>query len=263
MRLPRFSLLLLFMPWSCFALYNGNPSLPMMPEQGMFIPKDDWFGVKAGYQLNAVFDRKLHVEGNRDHIRRKVQEYHAFSNLGVVTANFNDRVEAFGTLGVMSAELTHHPYPDTRVSYHTQTHFAWGAGGRAIVAYWGDLQLSVDAAYLAADLPLSSLKANGKSHAKQSATVDYREWEVGIGVSYRVRWFVPYFGVDYSDFRARVKHLTALKSLFPSKHVTFKESYKAGIFLGCGLFCERAFSLNVEGRVINEYAFSLSTDFKF
>ena len=255
---------LLLLPLHLVALYNGNPSLPMMPESGAFISKDYWIGVKAGYAFDYVYDRQLHMTGKTpDHSHRKVQKYNSVSNFGVVTLNFNDRVEAFGLLGSMSAELSQHLFENVKVSYDTQTHFAWGAGGRAILAYWGDLQFAINASYVRSDLPLSSLKVNGRSYAKKQAELDFQEWQVGIGASYRCRWFIPYLGVDYSDFRSRIEHLNTIKFLFPKKHVTFKETYPMGLFFGFGLSPARAFNVNVEARLINENAVSVSADFKF
>lgn len=264
MRLYRLIFLLLLMPLSAIALYNGNPSLPMMPEEGLFISKEHWLGLKAGYEFNRVYDRKLHMEGQHlEHCTKKVQKYESLSNFGLVTLNFNDRAELFGSLGSLSSEISHHPFSDTKISYHSGTNFAWGVGGRAILAYWGDLQLSVNAEYVKSHPGLSSLKVNGKSYPTRHAEIDYCEWQVGIGVSYRFNWFVPYIGVDYADFRERIEHLDSIKFLIPSKHVTFKDTYPCGLFLGFGLAAQKAFQLNAEVRFINENAVSLSADFKF
>lgn len=249
---------------SAFALYNGNPSLPMMPETGAFIPKECWFGMKAGYEMDFVYDRKLHMDGHHlGHCSRRVHQFESLSNFGVVTFNFNDRVEIFGNLGSMSCEISHRPFSNTKISYHSSSHFAWGVGGRAILAYWGDLQLSVNAAYVATDSSLSSLKVNSKSFSTRHAEFDLREWQVGIGVSWRLRWFVPYLGADFSDFRARIDHLNSIKFLIPGNHITVKDSYPCGIFSGLGFSPSRAFNVNLEARFINENAVTLSTDFKF
>ena len=261
----RILFILVLFPIGVYALYNGNPSFPMMPEEGMFISKEKWFGIKAGYEFDNVYVRKLHMEGDTgmDHSSKKVPKYDSLSNFGVVTLNFNQRVELFTTLGAMSCKLSQTPYPDTRVSYHTHTHFTWGIGGRAILAYWGNLQVSINAAYMQADLPLSSLEVNGKSYPKRHLKMDFREWQVGAGASYRVGWFIPYIGVDYSDYRSRIEDLRVLKFLFPKKHVTFKEKYATGMYMGFGLCPDRVFNLNLEVRVINENAVSVSADLKF
>jgi hypothetical protein len=264
MRSLRFHLLFLCLSVEAFALYNGNPSFPMMPEEGMFIPKEVWFGVKMGYQFDWVYDRRLHIAHRHvDDQRREVQEYKSLSNLGVLTFNFNDRAEIFGTLGAMSFELTQHPFEGVKVSCHTQTHLAWGVGGRAILAYWGDLQVSINASYLQSNLPFSSVEVNGRSYPKKHAKAEFREWQVGAGLSYRVAWFIPYLGFDFSDFRTKIEDLSSLKFIFHRNHIVFKETYPMGILLGFGLSPEKGFNINFEARFINENALSASADFKF
>ncbi len=246
-----------------FALYNGNPSFPMMPEQSLFFSREEWFGVKAGYQCDRVYDRRLRVVHRHSADQRKrVQQYDSLSNQGVLTFNFNDRVELFGSAGVMSFDLTQRVFEEIKVTYDSETHLAWGIGGRAILAYWGDLQIGLNAAYLQSNPPLSSVKMNGTS-SKNHATGKFREWQVGAGVSYWFHWFIPYLGVDFSDFRMKIKPLNSLKYLFRSNRAVLKEVYPLGIFFGFGLSPDKVLNINFEARLINENAASGSLDFKF
>lgn len=256
--------LFLVLSLKAFALYNGNPSFPMMPETGMFIPREAWFGVKTGYQFDDVYDRCLQMaHRHAENQRKKVQEYDSLNNQGLLTLNFNDRAEVFGSLGEMSFELTQRLFKNTKISYRANSHLAWGVGGRAILAYWGNLQVGVDAAYLQSNLPLSSIKVNGSSYEKKDPGAEFRQWQIGAGLSYRFSWFVPYLGFDYSDFRMEINDLNSLKFLFHRNHIVFKEVYPFGIFLGFGLSAEKGLNINFEVRFINENAVSASGDFKF
>ena len=260
----RLFFLLLLIPINAIALYDGNPSLPMMPEHGFFISKEDWLGLKIGYLFDYVYDRKLHLDGiDQGLSRKKVQKYESLSNFGSITANFNDRVEVFGLLGVMSSELSQKPFSNTKITYHSNNQFAWGVGGRAIVAYWGDLQFCVNAQYVKSNPHVSSLKVNGNSYSTHHTDIDYTQWQIGIGISYRFNWVIPYVGVDYSDFREKIAHLKSIKFVIPSAQVTFKNSEMFGIFLGFGFAAPLGFQVNMEARFINENALSLSMDFKF
>lgn len=264
MRRVFFLLSLLLLPLKVLALYNGNPSAPMMPEVGIFIPQEVWFGVKTGYAFDRVYDRKLHMSGQHlQHCNKRVQKYESLSNFGVLTLNFYDRVEIFGDVGVTSFDLWHHPFPESKVSYHTGSRFTWGVGGRAIIAYWGNLQFALNAEYFRSNPPLSSLEVNGKAYPARHSELHFTEWQVGAGFSYRVDWFIPYIGVDFANFRIHIDHLDAIEFLIPSGHVTFKENYPAGLFLGFGMAPHRAFSMNVELRFFNENAVSVSADIKF
>src|ERR1700722_4500759 len=112
-------------PIGAFALYNGNSSLPMMPESGAFIPREAWVGVKVGYEFDFVYDRRLRMQGQHlDHCNKKVHKYDSLSNFGVLTLNFSDRVEIFSTLGVMSCELSHTTFANAKITYRTDNVFA-------------------------------------------------------------------------------------------------------------------------------------------
>ena len=262
----KFLFLLLFLSGSirAFALYNGNSSLPMMPESGAFIPREAWVGVKVGYEFDFVYDRRLRMQGQHlDHCNKKVHKFDSLSNYGVLTLNFSDRVEIFSTLGVMSCELSHTPFANTKITYRTDNAFAWGVGGRAILAYWGDIQVSVNAAYLQSTPSLSTLRVNNRTYSTYGTEFDYNEWQIGIGVSYRFSWFIPYIGADFSNFRTRIEDLDSIRSFLPSRHATFKDVFPCGIFLGFGLSPDRAFAVNFEARFINENAVSVSADCKF
>ncbi len=121
----------------------------------------------------------------------------------------------------------------------------------------------MNAAYEQSRPNLSQLKVNQTSYPVKRAKLDFNQWQVGIGTCYKIGWFIPYLGIDYANFRARIERLTTIEFLIPSKHVTFKETYPCGIFLGCGFTHHRAISANIELRLINENAVSVSADFKF
>lgn len=234
----------------------------MMPEQGAWLSKNGFLGLKTGYLFDDTYDRKLRLVGQgTPSFHHHVGEGNWLSHLGVFTVNFADRVELFTTLGTLSAHWDHHPIEGIKISYHMPTHFCWGIGGRAILAYWKDLQFGVNASYLSYHSSLSSLKINHATH--QEGEVALREWQVGIGISYRFKWFIPYMAMDYSDFRARIGQLKSIRSLVGTTHLTFKDVYPLGPIFGIGISPEKAFNINIECRFINENALSASCDFRF
>lgn len=261
-----FSLLLAFCllySGKLVALPNGNPSFPMMPEQGLFFKKDAWLTLKAGYEWEDLFNRKLTVREHRDHLKRRVGLYEAMGNFGVVTLGCNDRVEVYGVLGEEKATIHYHPYSDVRLHFTTQHEFAWTVGGRAILAYWGDIQLGVDAKYFQFNPSIHTLKVNGASINPDGAYYRYGEWQIGLGASYRIQLFTPYIGLKYSDASAKMRHLNAIDALSPQKHLTMENAHPLGLFLGCGFALDRALNINFEARFFDETAITASTDLRF
>ena len=254
--------ILIFAPLSAFALYNGNVSLPMMPERGVFISKNACFGFKTGYELDWVYDCDLDLDTH--HLPKKqTHDYASLTQFGVLTLNFNDRVELFGNMGSLSCHWNHRVDATHKISYVGDPSWAWGVGGRAILAYWGDLQLGVNAAYVQSHPSLSSLKVNNQSYSHKHVKIDLNPWQVGAGLSYRFGWFLPYIGIDYLNQTLEVEDLDSLAFLLPRKTTLFKNKHPLGLFLGAGLGPEVGFNINIEARFINEYGCSVSADFKF
>lgn len=192
-----------------------------------------------------------------------MKEYEAITNFGVFTLGCNDRVEVYGSFGATDAEITQHPFSDVHLKYKTDNRFAWTVGGRAILAYWGDTQFGVDAKYYQFNPQISKLILNGQSINPDGANYHYREWQVGLAVSHRLKWFIPYIGLKYSDVRAKFHHLKAIETVFPKKHFTMKNKYPIGLFLGFGVSPTQAFNINAEVRVFDETAITLSGDIRF
>ncbi len=243
----------LLLPLSGFALYNGNPSLPMMPERGVWISKDAWAGLKIGGLVDWVYDCPLEGHG---------RDYHSLGEWGVLTLNFSDRVELYTTLGTLSCSW-HQSHEGSSIFYKTNSEFAWGVGGRAILAYWGELQLSLNAAYEQASPSLSQLRVDGQSYSISGGSVHFNPWQIGAGISYRWGWLVPYIGVDYLNLTLEAEELRSLAFLIPKERSFFSAPQPWGVFFGFGVGPPVGVNLNLEARILSEYAGSVSADFKF
>jgi len=241
------------------ALYFGNPSSPIMPEQGILF-NSSWLSLKAGYAFDNVFDRKLQMQTH--HLDAKDHKYTSRAQWGVLTLGFGDRVEFFSGLGSMRAALSQ-KIDNDKVHYHSDTHFAWSIGGRTLFAYWGNLQFGLNASYMHFFPPLPVISVDGITYPKDKNQLHYKEWQVGAGISYHFWWLFPYIGVKYSNVTAQFIDLRSLQFLFPKKDFTLENQKHYGLVVGCGLSPERGFAVNVEGRFIDETAFTVSADVKF
>jgi hypothetical protein len=258
-----FSIISLLPSVTSYALYCGNPSFPMMPEEGLFSSQEGWFGMKAGYESDNVFNRPLHMKKQASDQLKHAEESDGFANYGVLTLTFMERVELYGNAGAMSCKISQHPYSNTHVHYRMKSHFAWGVGGRAILAYWKEWQLGAAAAYLNYSPPIHSIVLNRDPLSADGAKMRLREWQIGAALSYQWKWLIPYLGGDYSDERIKLLHMKSLKNIFSKSHVRLKGSQPIGFIIGCGLSPEKGFNVNVEGRFFNETAFTASADLKF
>lgn len=250
----------------CFAkaiaLYNGNPSLPMMPESGFFIGPDVFVGVKVGYEGDYTYDAPLKSRAHGSSARG-THRYTSLTNLGLLSLNLGDRAEFFGSAGTQDSALKGARLGGMPFSYSSDASLAWGVGGRAIIAYWGDLQLAASASYLKSLPSLSSFKRGDQSYPVHRVVANVRSWQMGLGTSYRFRLFVPYGGVSYTQFKTTLCHLCHLSLPIPLQALSFKNRNPFGLFVGLGLGLKKGFDLNVETRLFSEYGASASADVKF
>jgi hypothetical protein len=246
-------LLFSFLPMSAYALYMGNPDSPEIPDEGMFSLKETIFDVKVGYQGEYCVDRKL----------AHVQQFSQTAQAGAVTLNFFNRCELYGVCGSSQIDVTQTPQNGFLLEYETDPRFFWEAGGKMVLIYWGDSRIGVDAKWMQSTGDLRWVTLNQETLPEGNASLSYREWQVGLGISHRIERLIPYLGVTYSAARARLQHLDSLAFLFPDGHVAMKERQPFSLVVGCGISAQRALEMNIEIRMIGESAGSIAANLQF
>ena len=88
-------------------------------------------------------------------------------------------------------------------------------------------------------------------------------WQVDADMSYRIDIFTPYIGVKYSNVRSGVGILSTAISNSGLGVNFFENRSPVGVFIGCSLSSGKHFMLNIEGRLIDEEAVTISGDFRF
>jgi len=247
---------------SCFSLYNGNPSLPELPEDGYLIPKECWLGIKIGYQGDAIFSRSMIVSG-APLASHQTSSYSSYMNSGTFTIGFANRVDLYGVLGSYKLKISEKLEGENSVNFSTDQHIAGIVGARALVATWGDTHLGIDAKGFISYPDIDSIRLNSSPISSGSAKCSDREWQLGASVSHQVSLFVPYIGVTYSHVRVKLYQLSSLASFFPNEELRLRNKYSFGFVFGFSLTADTAFACNLEARIIEETGATLSADFKF
>lgn len=253
----------LFAANSSYALYNGNPSAPELPEDGVFIPKNSPVGIKVGYRGDYIFSRSMIVHSQDESASHQISSYSSFMNAATFAFNIVNRAEVYGEAGSYRLKLSQRVSPENSVHYRSDHHIAAIAGLRAIAAYWGETQLGVDVKGFISYPHIDQITLNGSSVSSEGAKMSDRQWQIGMGLSHHVSCFIPYIGLTYSHVRMKASGLSSLKEFFPNKHVRFWNKYSFGLVFGFGLAANKGFSCNLEAKIIEEVAASLSADFKF
>ncbi len=249
---------------SLFAAPIGNPAAPEWIKKGFFISEDWWGSVRIGYEGDFVSDAKLeqYAEGYG-----RVDSYGQETNSGVVTFNILNRVDLFAVFGssrvnsdwrfVDAAQNVH------RIELETNYDFLWGLGVRGILYEEEEVCLTMGGRYEESSALPSYLTSDGVPQPLGSGQLQWREWQIDLDLSYQIDIFNPYIGVKYSNARTELGGFLEPISEKGTGSNQFKNRAPLGIFIGCGLSSSKYFMLNIEGRLIDETAFTVSGDIQF
>lgn len=234
-----------------FAAPVGNPAKPVL-EKG-----DTPF--KVGAELDFVTERDLDVSGE-DVAIEKLNWY-----AGKLSHAMSDKVDLYTLLGAANAEFSE-KYSGVDLKAETETAFAWGLGATILLKEFDNgIRVGIDGRYRQVEPDIDKLILNNVEYAIPSGSVtnvsaEYKEWQVALGISKELGQFVPYGGIKYNDVETS---LEAKISGTTYKTDDINSDGVFGIFVGCDFLPSKNFSVGVEGRFIDETAFTVSSTFRF
>jgi hypothetical protein len=145
----------------------------------------------------------------------------------------------------------------------TLHHFCWGVGIRAILLQQGNWSLGLGGRYSASHNRVAWLTVDGQSAPTTGARFRWWQWEASLGAAYHIDLFTPYIAVNYLDARAVLNRLSFFVADQAAESDHFHNRTPVGINLGCSISTSHFFFLNLEARVINEEALTVSGEFRF
>ncbi len=256
-----------FFLFAFFALHAapvGNPAAPHILKEGVFIPYHSGVYGRVGYEGDFVQDARMKQIEESSGI---VDRYTQTSNGAALTLNVVDRLDLYGLLSSSSTSTNWRYTNDSdyvvRIKLETPYHFLWGLGARAILFEWGNLTLGTGGRYEQTGTRLSSLTSDGIGESVQGTRFHWREWQVDLGLSYHIDILTPYIGTKYSSARTEVVHAHVPIAANGSSTTHFENRHVVGLIVGCSLSTGKYFMLNVEGRLFDEEAVSVSADIRF
>lgn len=251
-------LFLFLVPFSLFAIYQGNPAEPQIIESGFFLSNDKFLNFKIGYQGDWVRDRKMKSIANN---KGRIDRFEIHMDQGVFTMDILDRLEAYVSYGSFSAELSHRPEPDGgRREYQSHDRMTLGGGLRFILMQWGSTIVGVDGAMQYANPRMKWSALDGTPSAKP-CRLNYMEYQTSIAITEVIGIFFPYLGVSYSGVHAHLDRIPSF--ILPNAHIKMRNRERYGLALGCALSSGKKVDLNFEVRLFTEQALSLAGNVKF
>lgn len=244
------------------AIFYGSPALPYTPEQGLFLTKQQWFGFRVGYEGDFCLDKSLEPT-SRLGVKR-VEDFAYLLQQGVLTANFIDRFEVYGSVGEIKLKTTTSFASHFRNLFETDNQFTWGIGMKGILYNFSSATLGADFKYQRAQPHIDSVSQNGLAlSSMHQENLRYREWQLGLGLSYSLDLFTPYIGATYNQTKISFHRLRQGLLLKNKTSFALISSKKFGIAVGTSISTGKVFVLNFEARAINEQAFTVAADFRF
>lgn len=245
----------------------GNPAFPRLIEQGFFIPETSSVSVRIGYEGDFVSDARL--EQDKEGAGR-VDNFGQNTNSGTVTLNYANRIDLYTVLGASQfcADWRFEIFEDSILTIHraqmeTLTQFLWGVGGQAILYETDTLTLGAGGRYSFCDAEVLWLAVDALSQSVAGALCRWDEWQIDLDFSFHIDLFTPYLGVKYSSAHAWVGSFSVPISMNDLGVNHFESRIPLGFFLGCTISNGKYFMLNVEARLIDEEAVTISGDLRF
>lgn len=240
-----------------------NGAAPEVIQEGFFIPLSSWVSARGGYEGDFVGDAKLK---QIDEGSGRVDTFQQYTNSATITVNLLDRLDLyalFGSSRVCADWRFTEGVTVTQTQLETLYRFFWGVGGRGILYEWEKLSLGMGGRYSHCRYKPSWLTSNGVPQDTSGARMEWQEWQADLALSYKIDFFVPYIGAQYANVTSHLGELTFPIAGNGSGNNHFESRIPVGMVIGCAISNGRYFMLNIEGRLINEEALTISGDLRF
>ncbi|PIV11967.1 MAG: hypothetical protein COZ98_05450 [Candidatus Omnitrophica bacterium CG_4_8_14_3_um_filter_43_15] len=174
-------------------------------------------------------------------------------------------MEPYVLLGAANGEFSE-KYSGVDLKYETETAFAWGLGATVLLKEFNNgIRIGIDGRYRQVEPDIDKLTLNSVSYSPgdvgiSNLSAKYKEWQVALGISKEFGQFVPYGGIKYNDVEASMK-ATILGTTYKTDDIN--SDGVVGIFVGCDFLPTKNLSIGVEGRFIDETAFTVSANYRF
>src|SRR3990167_4628498 len=261
-----------FTPLICFFLLAipglfsapvGNPAAPLLIREGFLIPASSWINLRGGYEGDFVGDGKLEqtIDGTG-----RVDTFQQYTNSGTVILNILERLDVFGVFG-SSRVLTDWRFETgstiTQIQLETFYDFLWGVGARGVVFEWDKICLGIGWRYSFCNYTPSWLTTNAVPVSIGNTQLRWREWQIDLALSYKIDLFTPYLGVKYSNAHAKLGVFSIPISASETGANQFTNRTPVGMVIGCSISNGKYFMLNIEGRLFDEDAVTISGELRF
>ena len=248
-----------------FPLPSNNPSSPHIIEEGVCVSSASWADFRIGYEGNFVANRRMRKANITND---RIDNFALDMNGGSFTLNIQKRFDMYA-IGGEARIKSYWRYTEanqsiSRIDMETKYHWAYAGGARAVFFEWGNTSLGMGGRYFVTHPRILWMTKNGEPLVFDKAKCRYSEWQIDLGVSYLVDIFIPYLGVKYSWAKARVSSIPGqVIADEEDNRLRMKSRRKVGMMVGCSVSSGKIFFLNIEARLFDEEAATVTGEFCF
>lgn len=246
-------LVVFLLPFYLWALPFGNPAQPALLKEGFFLDNPP-FTAKVGFREDFIFDQKL--KGNKDQVG-SVYNFSRLDELGLLSFNLFHRVELTACCGASLIKFSDKPANDGKLrTYQTSNELALGGGLQGILYRKNHLFISANVQGFWVKSHLRYFTVNGQGFAF-SSPLKLTEWQAGIGISYKIDFFIPYLAVSYSTMDIHLRSLSPSLGIATS-HFSMHTKLPLLISLGTSLTKGKRFDFNIECQLLTQSGITLA-----
>ncbi len=242
----------------------GNPSYPKLLQRGFFTNCFNSFIVTSGVQGDFVADKRMkqYKEG-----LGKVDDFEinaAFFPVSLTLYEFFTFQVKLGTAQMKANWRVSLPNLLNWVKLKSNHGFLVIPGFHMLLYEWSKTTLGIGGNYVKGDFHINSLKIDGAEVLQNKGDWGIRFWQFHLGVSHSIGFFVPYIGMKYAKSKSSLEApgVTGLAAEGSGKN-HFKNRDKLGLYLGTTITKGSYFFVQIEGRLFDEEAVSLSGEIRF
>lgn len=244
-----------------FATLVGNPAEPALLDQGIIF-KPKWASFRIGYMDDWVYEQRFRDEfklAGETHTR-------TFSELstyaGIATINFIKRLDLYALLGSSRMQIDDEVF--------TKRAFAWGVGAKLVFLKSKNVYFGTDVKYFQTDQKPKYFVIDGEPfNILTNYKSKYQEIQAALGISYRTKYFSPYFNGTYILTHVEPDPAIILVRFPDSEDIVDLElkpvigQKRWGMALGFTLIDVSKASLGFEWRIINQNAINVNGEIRF
>lgn len=250
----------------CLAETVGNPVDINIPSgEGVYSARlAEYVSVSIGYDTELLWGRDLNdgkdLSGT---VRCTNVELEGAWHMARISCTFFERFQPYLKVGVANLDMKwNEAGEDVEAEANSDT--AFGIGTKVLLMNFEDYNYNVKLTGSASCRTVDSDVGKVSGKTIYASKFEIREWQAALALStkfeipaYEELAIIPYIGGAYSDTKTRVRFSAASgdRSTYNPGGDGNKNNF--GLFLGCDAQIANKFSLNLEGRFIDQTAASI------